>query len=96
MNLIRYKETKLCPGLQASAALNEAITTGPVTAGHGISYRSVYSDQLNDRKVQHTFLAAVVVESLIEMETWDILLDFSLTVKAAPHECVIRTSQPLA
>ena len=21
-------------------------------------------------------------------------LDFSLTVKAAPHECVIRTSQP--
>ena len=23
-----------------------------------------------------------------------ILLDFSLTVKAAPHECVIRTSQP--
>ena len=25
-----------------------------------------------------------------------LLLDFSLTVKAAPHECVIRTSQPLA
>ena len=25
-----------------------------------------------------------------------VLLDFSLTVKAAPHECVIRTSQPLA
>ena len=23
-----------------------------------------------------------------------ILLDFSLTVQAAPHECVIRTSQP--
>ena len=23
-----------------------------------------------------------------------ILLDFSLTVKAAPHECEIRTSQP--
>ena len=22
------------------------------------------------------------------------LLDFSLTVKAAPHECIIRTSQP--
>ena len=22
------------------------------------------------------------------------LLDFSLTLKAAPHECVIRTSQP--
>ena len=24
------------------------------------------------------------------------LFDFSLTVKAAPHECVIRTSQPKA
>ena len=23
-----------------------------------------------------------------------VLLDFSLTVKAAPHECIIRTSQP--
>ena len=23
-----------------------------------------------------------------------LLLDFSLTVKAAPHECEIRTSQP--
>ena len=23
-----------------------------------------------------------------------VLLDFSLTVTAAPHECVIRTSQP--
>ena len=23
-----------------------------------------------------------------------LLLDFSLTVKAAPHECVIRTNQP--
>ena len=25
-----------------------------------------------------------------------IFFDFSLTVKAAPHECVIRTSQPLS
>ena len=24
----------------------------------------------------------------------EVLLDFSLTVKAAPHECVIGTSQP--
>ena len=24
----------------------------------------------------------------------EVLLDFSLTVKAAPRECVIRTSQP--
>ena len=31
------------------------------------------------------------------VEHWScqtILLDFSLSVKAAPHECVIRTSQP--
>ena len=26
----------------------------------------------------------------------EVSLDFSLTVKAAPHECVIRTSQPKA
>ena len=26
--------------------------------------------------------------------TSGVLLDFSLTVKATPHECVIRTSQP--
>ena len=25
---------------------------------------------------------------------YGVLLDFSLTVKAAPHECVIRTGQP--
>ena len=24
----------------------------------------------------------------------EVLLDFQLTVKAPPHECVIRTSQP--
>ena len=28
--------------------------------------------------------------------TVQLLLDFSLTVKAAPRECVIRTSQPYA
>ena len=26
--------------------------------------------------------------------TYVVILDFSLTVKAAPHECVIRTSPP--
>ena len=26
--------------------------------------------------------------------TYNVLLDVSLTVKAAPHECVIMTSQP--
>ena len=29
------------------------------------------------------------------MSLWDlILIDFLVTVKAAPHECVIRTGQP--
>ena len=27
-------------------------------------------------------------------QIWQVFLDFSLTVKAAPHECVIRTGQP--
>ena len=27
-------------------------------------------------------------------KTNNVLLDFSLTVKAVPHKCVIRTSQP--
>ena len=30
----------------------------------------------------------------IQESCMQLLLDFSLTVKAAPHECVIRTSQP--
>ena len=29
-----------------------------------------------------------------EFKCLQLLLDFSLTVKAAPHECVIRISQP--
>ena len=29
-----------------------------------------------------------------DCNTTTIFLDFSLTVKAAPHECEIRTSQP--
>ena len=29
-----------------------------------------------------------------EMLVLLVLLDFSFTVKAAPHECVIRTGQP--
>ena len=28
------------------------------------------------------------------IDEYPVLLDFSVTVKAAPHECVIRTSQP--
>ena len=31
---------------------------------------------------------------IVALDNHTVLLDFSLTVKAAPHECVIRTSQP--
>ena len=31
---------------------------------------------------------------LCKIYVFNILLGFSLTVKAAPHECVIRTGQP--
>ena len=30
----------------------------------------------------------------VQIQCNNVLLDFSLTVKAAPYECVIRTSQP--
>ena len=30
----------------------------------------------------------------LQQATRNICIDFSLNVKAAPHECVIRTSQP--
>ena len=36
------------------------------------------------------FLSVIMLSYFIQV----VLLDFSLTVKAAPHECVIRTSQP--
>ena len=42
--------------------------------------------------------ACIKEETIVDLEKvkaeHTILLDFSLTVKAAPHECVIRTSQP--
>ena len=31
---------------------------------------------------------------MLGIDSNEVLLDFSLTVKEAPHECVIRTSQP--
>ena len=37
-------------------------------------------------------ISASPVTNLLLFNT--VLLDFSLTVKAAPHECVIRTCQP--
>ena len=33
-------------------------------------------------------------ECIYYLALQQVLLDFSLTVKAAPHECVIRTGQP--
>ena len=38
--------------------------------------------------------AAFVKVNTFYLCNLSVLLDFSLTVKAAPHECVIRTSQP--
>ena len=35
-----------------------------------------------------------LVSGLSSAQLKRVLLDFSLTVKAAPHECVIRDSQP--
>ena len=36
----------------------------------------------------------IVFQSELSFLSAFILFDFSLTVKAAPHECVIRTGQP--
>ena len=51
----------------------------------------------------HPYLLSVAQTSNFLFSNWYsykcnklLLLDFSLTVKAAPHECVIRTSQSLA
>ena len=31
---------------------------------------------------------------MVDVPVFVVFLDFTLTVKAAPHECVIRTGQP--
>ena len=49
-------------------------------------------DDLSREITLRLLVAAVYFKTLIVL----LLLDFSLTVKAAPHECVIRTSQPQA
>ena len=53
----------------------------------------------NDLKLILTVLTSGTIHPYmcIDLDQWSrdmVLLDFSLTVKAAPHECVIRTSQP--
>ena len=45
----------------------------------------------NNQTEKEVFFERVTITVL---SCHNILLDFSLTVKAAPHECVIRTSQP--
>ena len=52
----------------------------------------------NDLKLILTVLTSGNIHPYmcIDLDQWSrdmVLLDFSLTVKAAPHECVIRTSQ---
>ena len=44
-----------------------------------------------DHPVQQTVLFAYIVSQKKDIRL--ILLDFSLTVKTAPHACVIRTGQ---
>ena len=39
-----------------------------------------------------TFINLHTVQTVVECS--NVLFDFLLTVKAVPHECVIRTSQP--
>ena len=36
----------------------------------------------------------IMLNKVITERSRELLLDFSLTVKTAPHECVIRSSQP--
>ena len=49
-------------------------------------------------KIPNFWLFCFVVffshQHISQLPVEGVLLDFSLTVKAAPHECVIRTSQP--
>ena len=43
----------------------------------------------------HTAILFVsVIDKHVHIPMWILFFDFSLTVKAAPHECVIRTGQP--
>ena len=43
---------------------------------------------------QYIIQSMLHMARIIFMDRRIVLLDFSLTVKAVPHECVIRTSQP--
>ena len=54
---------------------------------NGHASRMIYQREGVAPVVQH--VAHVIMSS-----TEVVLLDFSLTVKAAPHECVIRIGQP--
>ena len=47
---------------------------------------------LNNSHTETTVLNLICAYALISIHR--VFFDFSLTVKAAPHECVIRTGQP--
>ena len=55
----------------------------------------VYSTVLGCRKcLVHKFIVYTIFVFVWFINSLCIFLDFSLTVKAAPHECEIRTKQP--
>ena len=77
--------------------------TTPYWSGH-LHVIKLTSHSEYHTKVKSTLMASHTTETrlldiAIKLIIWNhttILLDFSLTVKAAPHECVIKNSQPLA
>ena len=66
----------------------------------------VYSNKVNERRQSTSCCVECSCEDdcletsnccpYKETKSNQVLFDFSLNVKAAPHECVIRTSQPVA
>ena len=62
------------------------------TLSHSVEYDL---DKLAEKVKEYCDMLTVLVQLWSdEYDTYCILFDFSLTVKAAPHECVIRTGQP--
>ena len=51
-----------------------------------------------NNQIHHAKMSRLPVKHMTSIEctlnVLSVFLDFSLTVKAAPHECVIRTGQP--
>ena len=51
-----------------------------------------HHDHVNSAKPFKTAISGFYI--YIDKRNHHVLLEFSLTVKATPHECVIRTNQP--